>query len=77
MELTYPSGSQRPNRFEVTWKVNGESQTKKFENEAGALSGHWIPGGYTSGGIREAVIPGQLKIDDVIVKTPGELFDGI
>ena len=35
MELTYPSGSQRPNRFEVTWKVNGKSQTREFENKAG------------------------------------------
>ncbi len=43
--------------------------------ELGA-NANWIPGGYTSGGIPEAVIPGQLKTDQVKVISMAELFNG-
>ncbi|WP_139273023.1 hypothetical protein [Pseudomonas migulae] len=45
-------------------------------NEVGAFPGYWVPGGYTSGGVPEAVIPGQLRIDQVAVKAVKELFNG-
>ncbi|WP_404406740.1 hemagglutinin repeat-containing protein [Pelagibacterium halotolerans] len=35
----------------------------------------WIPGGYTSGGVPEAVLPGRFVETDVAVMTPGEMFD--
>lgn len=44
-------------------------------NERG-VNDLWQPGGYTSGGVPEAVIPGQISVDDVIVKPVGELFNG-
>ena len=44
-------------------------------NERGA-NDLWVPGGYTSGGMPEAIIPGVTNLDEVRVITPGELFDG-
>jgi hypothetical protein len=44
-------------------------------NEAGA-NDFWKPGGYTSGNVPEAIIPGPTSVDDVIVKSVGDLFDG-
>ena len=44
-------------------------------NELGA-NDQWLPGGYTSGGIPEATLPGTTSVDDVTVITPGDLFNG-
>ena len=42
-------------------------------NEAGAWSEYWIPGGYTSGGVSEAVIDqiklGEYTISDIYPKS--------
>jgi len=42
-------------------------------NERGA-NDQWVPGGYTSGGIPEATLPGVISVNDVTVVSPQELF---
>lgn len=42
----------------------------------GGANANWLPGGYTSGGIPEAVIPDQLKTDQVKIISIAELFNG-
>jgi len=37
-------------------------------NEAGAWQGYWVPGGYTDGGIPEAVTD-QIKASDYIISS--------
>lgn len=44
-------------------------------NEVGAHPDYWLPGGYTSGGTPEAVIRDPVKVEDVTVKTIGDIFN--
>ncbi|WP_447890418.1 hypothetical protein [Pseudomonas hormoni] len=72
-KLSLPAGYLDKAQAEVIAKPNVRMPSG---NEVGAFPGYWVPGGYTSGGVPEDVIPGQLRIDQVAVKAVRELFNG-